>query len=412
MTRLVMICWLGCALLALADPYLSGKSDKNPLLYRCGEEMIFTVSLLEDGQPLPGRQLSWEIKGDDGATQSGKANSDSPLALRATASKPGFVRVTVSLLDDAGNVQKNGAGRSIKFDGGAGAEVSAIPLPAEPADFDAFWQQLRAAADVVALEPRLEKVPSTKADYVVYKFAIPLGEGLRPATGYLLMPPEKKDLNLRVTFDGYGIGKTRIRHDYARPDGILFHITRHGEDPFGDAEYFEQESKDLKGFGWSKNTDPKESYFYQLVLRDLVGLRYAMSLPEWNKQELLLMSGSMGAFQAVACASVTPEVTQLSISYPWLSDNSGHALYSRMGGWSPGYRVGLAYYDPVFLAKRCQCPLALTSLLGDYVCPPSGQTLVFRNYAGPKTWTVIQNGGHGARYEPKPVQYTFKDEIR
>ena len=32
----------------------SGKTDKNPLEYQPGEEMVFTVQCLDDGQPVDG----------------------------------------------------------------------------------------------------------------------------------------------------------------------------------------------------------------------------------------------------------------------------------------------------------------------------------------------------------------------
>ena len=50
--------------------------------------------------------------------------------------------------------------------------------------------------------------------------------------------------------------------------------------------------------------------------------------------------------------------------------------------------------------------------LGDYICPPSGQMILFRNLKGPKTMKVNQNFGHGAPYGVNTAAYEFKEEIR
>ena len=38
--------------------------------------------------------------------------------------------------------------------------------------------------------------------------------------------------------------------------------------------------------------------------------------------------------------------------------------------------------------------------LGDYVCPPSGEIVLYRNLKGPKSLVVKQNMGHGCLYGP------------
>ncbi len=113
----------------------TGTTDKNPLLYKAGEEMRFTVTLVDrdkNNAPVPGRRLKWVRRGDDGKTESGEALSDQPLVVRTSIGKPGFVRLTVNVLDGAGKVVK---GAKHSFDGGAGADVAKIPPRAQTCRF-------------------------------------------------------------------------------------------------------------------------------------------------------------------------------------------------------------------------------------------------------------------------------------
>ena len=83
-----------------------------------------------------------------------------------------------------------------------------------------------------------------------------------------------------------------------------------------------------------------------------------------------------------------------------------------MGGWLPDWTEELAYIDTANLATRVTCPVTMGIGLGDYVCPPSGEMILFRNLKGPKTMTATQNMGHGSHYGVNSPSYTFKDAIR
>ena len=58
----------------------------------------------------------------------------------------------------------------------------------------------------------------------------------------------------------------------------------------------------------------------------------------------------------------------------------------------------MAYFDPVFAAKRITCPVNISfSGLGDYCSTPASLTLVYRNLKGPKKITYVQGSTHGWR---------------
>ena len=79
---------------------------------------------------------------------------------------------------------------------------------------------------------------------------------------------------------------------------------------------------------------------------------------------------------------------------------------NRLRGWRPEFTDALGYYDPVNMAKRIHCKTSITSGLGDYVCPPSGLSVLYNNIKAPKTIQYIQGSTHGYN-PPKPKTQTL-----
>lgn len=395
--------------------YFDGRTDKNPLLYKTGEEMIFTVTLKDqdnNNTPVKGRQLIWKRVGDDGKTETGKAVSDTPLVVKTSIDKPGFVRLTVNVL---GADNKPLKGRNEKFDGGAGANANEIPAYPLPKDFNEFWntevKKLYDTPYTVKLDEVVSKDPKIK----VCKFAITTFKNERNATGFIAVPINagEKSLPISVSVSGYGFGATAIPYATARRGNIALSITRHGEAPDQDKDYYDRLRKnEMKGFCFRNNNSKYENDFYKMIMRALRVLQYAESLPEWNGKSIITNGGSMGGFQAIAIAALDPKVTQCNAYIPWVADLAGVSKFKRMNGWRPGFTEVLGYFDTANLATRVKCPAAVFIHLGDYVCPPSGQMILFRHLAGPKTLEVRQNGGHGSSYQPNPATYEFKQTIK
>ena len=393
----------------------TGTTDKNPLLYKAGEEVRFTVTLVDrdkNNAPVPGRRLKWVRRGDDGKTESGEALSDQPLVVRTSIGKPGFVRLTVNVLDGAGQIVK---GAKHAFDGGAGADVAKIPAWPKPADFDAFWDAEVKRLLAQPYQVKLSPVEWRDKRTAVYKFEITTYPGERPATGLIGYPvnAKPKSLSLIVSTIGYGFGRYWVTNSRILEGNIWMTLARQGEDPIREPEYYEKLKKnEMKNFCFRHNNDKRKNDFYQMIIRNLRAVQYAKSRPEWNGKSLLVTGGSMGGFQAVALAALDPDVTRCQATIPWVADLAGESKFKRMGGWRPAFTETLGYFDTANLATRVKCPVSMEIGLGDYICPPSGQMILFRNLKGPKTMKVNQNFGHGAPYGVNTAAYEFKEEIR
>ena len=112
--------------LSAEDLSFRGQTDKDPLLYKLGEEIVFRVTLVDKAKksaPVKGRKLVWERTGDDGKKEKGEALSDEPLVVKTKIDIPGFVRVIVNVLDEKG---KKVPGSFAQFDGNAIIAVNTL----------------------------------------------------------------------------------------------------------------------------------------------------------------------------------------------------------------------------------------------------------------------------------------------
>ena len=99
-TRTIAFASVVCASMlfagALDNAWMKGTTDKNPLLYKSGEEMVFTVEPQGIKGDIPEGKyfLKWERTGDDGISEKGSEPfTGKPFVYRTSIAKPGFVRL-------------------------------------------------------------------------------------------------------------------------------------------------------------------------------------------------------------------------------------------------------------------------------------------------------------------------------
>ena len=89
----------------LDNAWLMGTTDKNPLTYKPGEEMVFTITPkdLEGEVPAGEFFLDWKMTDDFGANEKGKVPlTGEPFVYRTKLDKAGFVRLEVYVVDKKG----------------------------------------------------------------------------------------------------------------------------------------------------------------------------------------------------------------------------------------------------------------------------------------------------------------------
>lgn len=374
--------------------YFAGDSEKSPLSYRCGEEIVFRISLLEDGTPRKGVPIQWNLFGEDGKRQNGNAVSDpeNPLVVRTSLAKPGFVYLEAKAMDAKGKELAGALPLCIS----AGAEVEKIrqTVP-EPEDFDAFWAKQKARLKAIPMEVKLTPVPVSSENVSCWMFEI-RSVGEYPATGYLSMPKnaEPGSLKAEVNVYGYGFGSVPKQDQLAEKGVLSLSISRHGLPQGKEQKFYDDQQKGAyKDFGFRNNRTPENCDFNLMILRDLRAIEYLKSRPEWNGKDLRISGGSMGALQAINLAALEPEVNAVNVAIPWCA-NLGGVTEGRLKGWRPDYTPALDYFDIVNQAKRIRCPVSILIGLGDRICPASGQFAMYNAMKCDRTLTAEQTGGH------------------
>ena len=100
-------------------------------------------------------------------------------------------------------------------------------------------------------------------------------------------------------------------------------------------------------------------------------------------------------------------VTSLYVSVPWSCDFGRTEMGRNHGPWYVKWTPALGYFDPVYHIKRlspdCRFSVGRAGL-GDYICPPSGVALLYKNAAAKqKSISWVQGSTH-AYVPPKPWQ--------
>ncbi|MGI6401247.1 MAG: acetylxylan esterase [Thermoguttaceae bacterium] len=363
----------------------SGKTDKNPLEYQPGEEMVFTVQCLDDGQPVDGVNLSWKRTGDDGKTESGSAVSSAsePLTIKTSIDIPGFVRIQVFPCDAKGKIIGGEHDEPCQFNGGAAALVDQIKGYPEPEDFDAFWDRQKEILARVPVRAWLKPLESSEPGVVGYEVMVD-NSSLTPVSGYLFMPKNAKEKSLpaEVYYQGYCVLPTSKTFDKGK-DRIYLTINCHGFLNDQVEEYYDTMRQTfLRNYGFSEeqNNNPDSCYWCGMMMRGLRALQYVKTLPEWDGVNLITSGVSQGGMQCLTIAGLDPDVTEVHAVIPWFCDVSGAEKNGRIDSWfMPRWVDGLGYFDTTNHAKRIRGKVEIYAGLGDYVSPPSGVAVLYNS---------------------------------
>lgn len=394
-----------------AKPWLKGVTDKDPLSYSVGEEIVFTVTT-QDAQALPpGLKLRWERTGDDGCEQKGVSDTVAQLVVKTSLNRPGFVRLYAEVCGEDGKLWqfKDAKGRKAKvfFDGGAAAEPRKLrQTKPVPPDFEAFWAKRKAELAAVPMKAELKEIVSPTPGAKLYKVSVACA-GPHPATGYLSVPSAEGKYPASVSFFGYGAswGAEATNPPIKVPtSSVRLLLSAHGFELGRDVAYYREFRKSVSSNGYdyafdpAQNERPETCYFGGMSWRVMRGIEYVKSRPEWNGRDLVVTGGSQGALQAMWGAAFVPGVTSAKIYIPWLCDVGGTEDGRNHGDWYPKWAPGLDYYDQVNIArlvpKSCRVEISCAGL-GDYIAPPCGVAMMFNNLACPKKIVWVQGSTHG-----------------
>ena len=437
---------------ALDNAWIKGTTDKDPIAYKPGEKMVFTLSFegVEGAIPEGEYFLDWKRSGDDGLVDDGKIPvTGKPFIYETKIDKPGFVRIQANVVDkdgkryvkkftgDATTPEGKAAmnrferqNKAIFFDGGAGADIETLRTEPEPKDFDAFWAKQYARLDLVPIKDERIEIKCANPKARLYAIRIDCA-GLRPVTGYLSVPKaveEGATFPARLETHGYsGDGCKHGTPSSARDSEIVLNINAHGLKlvEFGATEAdtkalrWEIRSHDMTyAFDPKQNADPEVAYFNGMVLRVKRALQFLKTVKGWNGKDLFASGGSQGGLQTIWAAACGEGVTRAESCITWNCDmyTSGKlrkdvSLKLAADGWYIPWVDALGYYDAAIFGKRIPktCRTIITRAgLGDYCCPPTGLAKLWNNIPGNKKIHWVQGSQHGY----VPPEYEGRDFVR
>ena len=396
-----------------------GTTPYGRIFYEPNEEMLFTLRLLGVKEELPADTyfVDWERRGDDGVIERGRAPLPFPsdgLVLKAKSGKPGFVCIEANVVTkDGRRVPKNHRWeKRVFFQGGACVRPNEIPQAREPDDYESFWSSCLNELDAVPIKAEIKSVSCPDPLVRLYSVRIACA-GPCPVTGYLTIPTAASTTNrMPICANFRGASQDEQLPPTKGPhDRIDMTINPNGYELGRGPEYVKRFLAEVSqpgygyGFGPLQNEHKDTSYWKWCALRAIRYVQWIKTLPEWDGRTLELRGGSQGDWQCYHAAARVSGVSHIAANGSWGCDWTGQAEYNRLTStyrpkcWFPD----MAYFDPVFAAKRLTCPVDIAFCgLGDYVATPASLTLVYRNLKGPKRITYVQGSTHGWR--PSGVQ--------
>ena len=145
--------------------------------------------------------------------------------------------------------------------------------------------------------------------------------------------------------------------------------------------------------------NPKKVPFYHMILRDLRGLEYLKSRPEWDGRNLISYGASQGGAQSLAVTGLSPEITFCYAGVPGLCNNGGSEKKQARGWpgnfhWNAKTKITAGYLDNCNFARRIKCPVLTSAAWHDFQTRPSTVYAAYNNMTGPKELRPFVNAGH------------------
>ena len=404
---------------------LYAETDKDPLSYAVGDEVVFACTLYADSTVVSCPQFSWNATTDDGLAYMGENDgTHGKIIIKIPATSEGNIRLIVFVKDENGT--KISAVKQAEFSVVVNA-AAMVSHKEEPADFDAFWAEQVAkvnavSPDVISMErvtsptgiQCMDGAVSSTAGHDFYRVKVQTPSECGYAVGYLTVPKNADSVGITVVFNGYGVGDLS---PYISPSRIVLNVCAHSYELGQASSYYSNLSGgSLANYGFTSNSNRDTVYFRTMIMRDLQMVRFIKayagtegvliggvrtSLNVWNGK-LNLYGGSQGAFQGIAVAALDHDVTDAYWYIPWMCDIGGSKSEFR-----PTYTSALGYYDSVFFGKRISSGVnvTLTAGLADYICPPSGVVALYNALNTKVTMYFKQGMSHS--YTPAKVSTTI-----
>ncbi|MEZ5354167.1 MAG: acetylxylan esterase [Bryobacteraceae bacterium] len=382
-------------------------TDRADWLYEPGQPVRFHITAIQDGHPVTGAKVSYRIGPEMMAPRierTATLTGDGVTVDGGTMNQPGFLRCIATM-------EQNG--KTYRGLATAGFRPEAIrPTQKDPADFDRFWDEGKAALAKLPIDAKLTPLPeygNSAADcFQVNLQNVGMGNAPSRFYGILCEPKAPGKYPALINVPGAGVRPYRGQAAMAARGVVTLQVGIHGIPVTMDQILY-----DSLGAGALANyntfgLDNKDRYYYRRVYLGCVRANdFLTSHPKWDGAHLAVTGGSQGGALSIVTAALDPRVRGLAAYYPALSDVTGY-LENRAGGWphmfrategprfhrSPDQIETSRYYDVVNFARRIKVPGLYTWGFNDETCPPTSMYSAYNVIPARKKLLLALETGH------------------
>jgi cephalosporin-C deacetylase len=363
-------------------------------IYALGDTVAWTAALPAGTVPNPGGYIYKIRKNNLEILETGVLDFGAgPATIDVVVREPMMVYVEVTSPGyEAGAVARLGA---------AVAPSKLTPAVPRPADFDEFWDAKLKALAAVPIEPVLAPVDSP--DPSVELFSVTLRSLGSTAHAWLAKPKRPGPYPGLVMLQWAGVYKLNPKSavDRAAEGWLVLNVSSH-DLPLDQ----DQDPVVPRRYGDVGELSRETSYFLNMYLRDVRGVDYVASRPDWDGRTLVLMGTSMGGQQSLVTAALHPRITAVLVNEPAGADANGD-LHGRRAGYPnwdaeiPQVMQTARYFDVVNFAPRITAAAVVTLGFIDTIVPPVGVWTAFNLMTGPKELIPMIESDHNNRTPEK-----------
>jgi cephalosporin-C deacetylase len=374
--------------------------------YSLGQPVAFHIAAIMDGHPVEGIEVEYEI-GPEMMPPLIKASAKLPAAgidiPGGTLKQPGFLRCVAV-------VKRNN--RTYQGLATAGFEPQSIqPTAEDPADFDQYWEEAKAALAKVPIDAQLTPLPSYGSGTVdCFQLDLQtLANNGRTSRffGILCEPKLPGKYPALLNVPGAGVRPYRGMVAMAEKGIITLQVGIHGIPVTMDPSVYDVLRRGALSDYATYGLDNRDRYYYKRVYLGCIRANdFLVSHPKWDGHNLGVTGGSQGGALSIVVAGLDRRVTVLAAYYPALSDLTGY-LSGRAGGWPHMFRAAgegshrtpdqirtSAYYDVVNFARRVKAPGLYLWGWNDEVCPPTSTYSAYNVIQAEKRLILALETGH------------------
>ena len=339
----------------------------------------------EDGEPLKSDSVKITIP----------KKSTGRYAFNIPESKPGFYKINFMV-----NVSDYDDTTRRAF----GIRPQEIQSPNnKPVDFELFWQNAKAELATIAPDFKVTPAPDKDTENCnVYLIEMNSLDNVR-IRGWMTVPKKQnkhKKFAVLLALPGYQVDLDPITGE--DPDVAFITLNTRGQGNSRDQINTRHDEF------IARHIEDKDRYVMRGVIMDCIRcVDFICSRPELNHNQIFVKGGSMGAYLALATASLDNRISLCSAQSPILCDvrnlkgrvefpikNINRYLDTQPGlSWNK-ILDNLDYFDGKTFAQNIRCKVIMSIGLVDNYAPPSNEYITFNNISAPKRILVFKDLGH------------------